>query len=151
MYILPIVSIIFLVMIDQFTKYIALTRLRPVGSITLIDGVLNLTFVENSGAAFGILLGRTTFLVVTTIIILIILTIYYVKLPKEKPNNIIRFSLILLISGAIGNFIDRVLLGYVTDFIHITFINFPVFNIADILIVTGTAIFVITTIFFDKK
>jgi len=147
---IPILVIIVLVAIDQFTKYLAVTLLKPVGEIPIIDGFFSLTYLENRGAAFGILQGARWFLVSSTIAILVGIFLYYRSLPNKKPHSYVRMSLILITAGAIGNFIDRVLAGFVVDFLNVTFINFPVFNIADIYIVVGTIFHSVLLIFFIK-
>ena len=137
-------------MIDQITKYLALTHLKPVGRINIIDGVFELLFLRNEGMAFGLLQGGRWFFVITTPIILAAIIFYYFKLPKHSPYHLVRLSLVLVFAGAIGNFIDRARDGSVIDFLHATFINFPVFNAADIFIVAGTFLFAIVNIFFVK-
>lgn len=145
-----IIIISFLIAIDQITKYLAYTLLMPIGQVHIIEGLFSLTYVENRGAAFGILQGARWFFIVSTMTILIGIFLYCRNLPKGKPFNYIRISMLFITAGAIGNLIDRVLLGYVIDFLHITFINFPVFNIADIYVVMGTISYSILLIFFDE-
>ncbi len=152
MNILVIIFIFALIAIDQVTKYLALRFLKPQGSITIIENIFSLTFVENRGAAFGIFQGKTTILSIITTIITIFIIYFYIKLPKEpKIYSWLRFSLILIISGAIGNLIDRVGRKYVIDFFHATFIDFPVFNMADIYVVVGSILMAILVIFFIKE
>lgn len=151
MYVAIVIFVCALVGVDQFSKYLAVNILKPQNTISIIDNIFSLTFVENRGAAFGIFQGRTTILSVITIFIVIGIIYFYIKLPKNKVYTWLRFSLILIISGALGNFIDRVRQGYVVDFFHATFINFPVFNIADIYVVTGAILMAILVIFFIKE
>ncbi len=148
--ILAIVLAVALIAIDQITKYVALVKLKPINSMTIIDGIFNLTYVENRGAAFGIMQDMRWFFVVLTFFFLCGIIYYYLKLPKERPYGFVRFSLVLVFAGAIGNFIDRVLRGYVVDFFHASFINFPVFNMADIYLVVGTILLAILLVFFIK-
>lgn len=142
---IAIFLISFFVSIDQITKRIAYAYLQNLGSIP-ITNFLSLTYLENRGAAFGIFYGARWFFIIFTIIILVGILFYYRSLPKSKHYTLVRISLILISSGAIGNFIDRFLFGFVIDFFHITAFNFPIFNIADILIVTGAIIFAIMTL-----
>jgi len=149
-----ILGVALLVGIDQAAKYLALHSLKPVGSITVIENIFSLTFVENRGAAFGILQGHTILLAIVSIFITVLLLYFYIKMPQGKVYKFIRFSLVLIISGAIGNLIDRFLRGYVVDFFHATFIDFPVFNVADIYVVVGSIFMAILVTFFledDKK
>lgn len=154
MYFLVMLSIAVLVGIDQVTKYLALQNLKPIRSVTIIENIFSLTFVENRGAAFGILQGHTILLAIVSVVITGLLLYFYIKMPEGKVYKFIKFSLILIISGAVGNFIDRLFRGYVVDFFHATFINFPVFNVADIYVVIGCILMAVLVTFFledDKK
>lgn len=148
MYLIALVVSIILIAVDQITKYIAIQYLKPVGYITLVDGLFSLTFVENGGAAFGIFQGGRWFFIILTSILLVGICVYYYKLPKTRVYSWVRFSLILIIAGAVGNYIDRFRNGYVVDFFQALFIDFPVFNMADIYVVTGTILFTILLLFF---
>ena len=139
-----------LIIIDQLTKYAAIYYLEPIGTYPLVDGVFELAFVMNYGASFGILQGGRVFFVVVTPFILIGLVVYYLRLPKQKPYNWVRLSLVLIFSGALGNFADRARQGYVIDFFYAKFIDFPVFNMADSFIVTGTFLFAVLLLFVVK-
>ena len=135
---------------DQTSKYLALTRIKPVETIPVIQNIFAFTFVENRGAAFGMFQGaRIGFLIVTPLILAAIVY-YFVKLPYGKVYSFVRASLILVAAGAIGNFIDRLFRGYVIDFLHATFINFPVFNLADTFVVTGTTLLTVLIVFFIR-
>lgn len=151
MKIITLLLVLFLIAIDQITKYLAYTLLMPVGQVHIIEGLFSLTYVENRGAAFGMLQGARWFFIVSTIIILIAIFLYCRGLAKVKPYNYVRISMLFITAGAIGNLIDRALLGYVIDFLHITYINFPVFNIADVYVVMGTLSYSILLILFDKS
>lgn len=150
MYILISIFVAILIGLDQFTKFIAIRNLKPIGTVSIIDNILSFTFVENRGAAFGIFQGKTVFLSIVTFVIVVGILYFYLKLPCTKVYMWIRFSLILILSGAIGNLIDRIFKGYVVDFFHVTFIDFPVFNIADIFVVSGAILMAILVIFFIK-
>jgi len=142
--------VVLLTIIDQATKLAAINYLRPVGSITLIPGVFSLTYATNAGAAFGMLQGARWFFVALTVIVISAMSYYYVKLPHSRAYSWVRLCLILIIGGAIGNFIDRLLKGYVVDFLHATFIRFPIFNFADIFLVVGTFLLAILMLFVIK-
>lgn len=145
------VCCVIMIAIDQITKRIAVLKLRPIENITVIDGILDFSFVENRGAAFGILSGRRWFFVVLTAIIAIAIIWAFIRVPKNKIYNLLRVSLILVLAGAIGNLIDRMFNGYVVDFLEVTFISWPVFNIADIYVVVGTIMLAVILIFFIKE
>ncbi len=151
--IIPLIAAVLLVAVDQITKYIALTQLKPIGSVTFIDGFMDFTFVENRGAAFGIFSGKTWLLLVISIIICAVLVWAMTKMPKTKEYRKLRVTFVLILSGAVGNIIDRALRGYVVDFFEFTFIKWPVFNMADIYVVVGTIVMAVIIMFFmkDKK
>lgn len=140
MYIFFIMGILLLVFLDQLTKWLVVLKLKPIHDVPIIDGIFHFSYVENRGAAFGILQGKHLFFIITTIIVMIFIAVYYYKLPKEKKYHPMRFALILIGAGAIGNLIDRIRLGYVVDFLYFKLIDFPVFNFADICVVVGVSI-----------
>ncbi len=148
MWIFAVVFAVVLIAADQFTKSIAFTKLKPIGSVTVLNNIFDLTYVENRGAAFGILQDGRWFFVILTSIVIGLIIYYYRKLPNEKPYSYVKFSLVLICSGAIGNYIDRLLNGYVVDFFHFRLIEFPVFNLADIYVVIGTLTFSVILLFF---
>lgn len=137
-------TVIVLVIIDQVVKYFCFNNL--VEPITLIPGFIELSYLENRGAAFGIMQDKSFFLVVFPIIIIIGLIVFYTKLGNSRNEKISKASLILILSGAIGNLIDRVFNGFVVDMFHFTFFDFPIFNIADIYVVVGTILLMIVTL-----
>ena len=142
--------LIAIVAIDQITKYIAVTKLMPVGSVTFIEGIMDFSFVRNFGAAFGILQGAKWVFVIMTLAIAIGTFIAFKKLPQDKGNNLLRASLIMILGGAIGNCIDRLARGFVVDFFEVTFIDYPVFNVADIFVVVGAFLMAFTVLFVIK-
>lgn len=150
MWIIYFVSCLILIGVDQITKYLALVRLKPIENCTVIPGVLDFTFVENRGAAFGILHGQRWFFVVLTVAVAIGIVIAVFKMPKNRQYHMVRFSLAFILSGAVGNLIDRLVRGYVVDFLEITFISWPVFNIADIYVVFGTFLLAFLILFVLK-
>ena len=138
-----------LIIADQVTKYFTVSMLKPVGSVEIIKNILNFTYVENRGAAFGILQNaRLVFIVLTTIAVAAII----IYLLKEKPRDkTLTCSLSLILAGAIGNMIDRILKGFVVDMIEVTFIDYPVFNFADCCVVIGAILLGIYIIFIYKE
>ncbi|MDR1539674.1 MAG: signal peptidase II [Clostridiales bacterium] len=135
---LPVLMCAALITADQATKHLAVNFLKPLDTTPVIPGIMNFTYVENEGAAFGLMQGARWFFVVLTALVFGVIIYYYLKLPKEKKYRPARVAMVLVASGAIGNAIDRALNGFVVDFIHASFINFPVFNLADIYVVIGT-------------
>ena len=129
--------------IDQLSKYLAVIFLSPVNTVPVIPHVFHLTYVENTGAAFSMLAGKQIFLIIITSIFIAILLYMLWVMPKKKCYYDINFGLSLIISGAIGNLIDRIRLNYVIDFFDVRLIGFAIFNIADIFVVVGCFLAVI--------
>jgi signal peptidase II len=144
---MELIFIVLVIVFDQVTKYIAKSGLQE-GTITLIKDYFELVYVENRGAAFGLFQNMKFLLVGITSIVIIIMIYYLFK--NRKMDIVLRISLILIIGGAIGNLIDRIILGYVIDFFHFymkDFFDFPVFNVADISVVCGTILLSIKLLF----
>lgn len=138
-----------LIICDQVSKIAVLKYLKPVGTTVVLKDILSLTYVENRGAAFGILQNSRWVFICTTIIILAVLIIY--KIKYKPQGKIINTSLCLLISGAIGNLIDRIFRGFVVDMLEVTFIEYPVFNVADCFVVVGAILLGIYIMFIYKE
>ncbi|OXS55081.1 signal peptidase II [Cohnella sp. CIP 111063] len=130
-------------MIDQFVKWFVVREMVIGESSVLIDGILSLTSHRNKGAAFGILQNQIWFLIIVTVIILAFI-VYF--LHKTYMNNKLKsVALAFVLGGALGNFSDRIFRGEVVDMVEITFINYPIFNIADCFIVCGTILLFISS------
>jgi len=145
---------LFSIILDQVTKKWALSILKNGSSIKIIKDFLRFSYVENRGAAFGILQNQIWFFVIITFIMLVFLGYMFFK--NKNITNLSKLSLVLIAGGAIGNFIDRVMRGFVVDFIDVRFGNlydFPVFNIADSFVVCGTVLLIILMLFnkFEKS
>ncbi len=126
-----------ILILDQGTKLWAHSVLRA-KPLVLIPGALELTYLENRGAVWGLMQGwRIVFLIATFLFLGIMLWFYIRK--RRDMSLLTRIILALLFSGAVGNLIDRLFLGYVRDMIYFSLINFPVFNVADIFVTCGTA------------
>ncbi|WP_370768430.1 signal peptidase II [Ruminococcus sp.] len=133
--------------IDQVIKFFVNANLKEVGSVSVIDNLLSFTYVENNGVAFGSFAGnRWIFVVLTTALIAAILIYMFKKKPQSK---LFYASVALLVGGGIGNFIDRVLYGYVIDYISLSFFP-PVCNFADYCITVGTVLLMIYVLFFTN-
>lgn len=140
-----------LIALDQMTKYLAVTYLMGTEGIDIIPGVFKLYYLENRGAAFGILQGQQTFFMVMTIVVLIAIIYIYGRIPVSGKYIPLRLCSIFIISGAIGNFIDRTTQDFVVDFLYFELIDFPIFNVADIYVTVSTAIFVLLILFYYKE
>lgn len=145
-------AIAVLTAVDQIIKYFVLLNLKPVGSVGVINGFLEWNYVENTGAAFGSFSGNTTLLsVITAVIILAGIAAIIFKKIKSKYLLV---TATIVIAGGLGNLIDRIFRGYVVDFIKVLFIDFPVFNFADILVTCGSfmlIIYLIIDIYNDSR
>ena len=128
---------IFFILIDQITKFFMIGK-----NIIVISQVLSFTYVENTGIAFGMASNNGIFIILLNIIILGIVLKFLIS-RKEKLNYVSKVALVLIISGGISNLIDRILRGYVIDYININLFNFPTFNFADICITVGVIIIVV--------
>ena len=147
---MPIIAVVVLILLDQGTKLWALASLKPIHNMTLVEGFMDLTFVENRGVAFGMFSGQRWFILLLTGIIAAGLIWFYVTMPKKKEYFPLRVSLVLVLSGAIGNIIDRLFRGYVVDFFEFTFFEWPVFNVADIYVVVGVTLLALMILFVVK-
>ncbi|SFI61743.1 MULTISPECIES: signal peptidase II [unclassified Bacillus (in: firmicutes)] len=142
---------LFVIAIDQVSKWIIVKEMELGESIPIIDNVLYITSHRNRGAAWGILENKMWFFYVITVIFVIFILFYMKK--YTKTDKLLGISLGLILGGAIGNFIDRVVRKEVVDFIH-TYIfsyNFPVFNIADSALCVGVALIIIQTLLEGKN
>ena len=141
-----------LILSDQIFKILTLEYLKPFGSVNLIKGFLRLNYVENTGAAFGMFKNNTVVLSVFTAII-VIGCLYFIFV-KPFENKVYNVCLVMIVAGGIGNLIDRLFRHYVVDYIEALFIEFPVFNFADILVTCGSfllAFYLIYETFKEKK
>lgn len=140
-----------MIVIDQVSKWIIVKEMELGESIPIIDNVLYITSHRNRGAAWGILENKMWFFYVITVIFVIFILFYMKK--YAKTDKLLGISLGLILGGAIGNFIDRVVRKEVVDFIH-TYIfsyNFPVFNVADSALCVGVALIIIQTLLEGKQ
>ncbi len=130
---------------DQITKILAVKYLMPLPTVPVIQDVLHLTYVENTGAAFGILQNhRWVFMVVSTV--MIVLLFFVMVKYKKYLHPLMNIGLSFVFGGGIGNMIDRTLSGFVVDFIDFTLIDFAVFNIADTFICIGVGFMILDVI-----
>ena len=140
-YLILAMELIVFILIDQLTKYAAVICLKGQSSISVLPGILELYYLENHGAAWGILENARIFFLITAVILVGVIWYYYRRIPAEKHWNFCRFLMAMLASGAIGNAIDRFWHGYVVDFLYISVINFPVFNVADCYVTLSVLLF----------
>jgi signal peptidase II len=135
-----IIAVIVLI-IDQLWKS-AIVKWMEIGqTIPLWEGVFHITSLRNKGAAFGILQGQRWFFIIVTLIV--VLGIIYYLQTEGRNNRRISFALSLLLGGALGNFFDRLIRGEVVDSLDFRLIDYPIFNLADVFIVSGVALMIL--------
>ena len=149
-YIFGMIGLIVLLGLDRITKIAALSSLKDTAGIDLIKGVLRFEYLENTGAAFGVMQGRLPILLIITLIILAAVIYVYLRIPEGKRYTVLKVLSILIIAGAIGNMIDRIMYGFVVDFVYVQLINFPVFNVADCYITVSVILFFVLVLFYYK-
>ncbi len=141
--------------IDQLIKFFAVTWLQDAGTVTLIPGLIDLVYVENTGAAWGLFAGNTWLLVGVTSLAIIAAVVFLLMKKVQSPFLIWMISVV--IGGGVGNLIDRIFRvdaagnHFVVDYLNFSFIDFPVFNFADCCVVIGMIAIVIYILFFDGK
>ena len=138
-----------LVVLDQIVKLLIRHNIALGESVTLIPGVMDLTYIQNTGAAFSLFRQHTWILAIISLVVAVLIVIALLKRVFTKPFGVI--SLAVVLAGAVGNLIDRVFLGFVTDMFKTTFMNFAVFNVADICVVLGGIAVCVYVIFFYEK
>ncbi|MFI3201456.1 MAG: signal peptidase II [Eubacteriales bacterium] len=147
-----VIMISILVAIDQWTKQWAIRTLKEQPDIPIIEGILELSYLENRGAAFGMLQNQKYFFILITIVVVTLIVFLIFKLPDDKKYNPLHFCLLGILSGAVGNnLFDRVSYHYVIDFIYVKVINFPIFNMADIYVCVATFFLCIYLLFVYKE
>lgn len=141
-------TLIFLavIILDQLSKFYAIKYLKPSFNFNLINNVLTFTYVENYGAAFGMFKNcRALFIVLTVVIVFFS---FYIMRKNKSKSKVLNMAIIFFVSGGVGNLIDRIIHGYVIDFISLSFFA-PVFNVADIFITIGAITFILY-VFYNK-
>ena len=136
-----------LIALDQWAKSMAYSTLRVNGPLVLIKGVFELLYSENRGAAFGILQGKQWFFFLVAAAVVIAVLVFVAKLPSGSRYLPLYIAMILLLSGAVGNLIDRAVRGFVVDFFYFSLIDFPIFNVADIFVVVGVICLAVCILF----
>jgi len=137
-----------LVVIDQLLKLWVLRDLQPIGTYPIIQDIFHFTYVENRGAAFGMMAGQKWLLVWVTALCLLLIVL--MMITGKVKGLFPLFTLAVILGGGVGNLIDRVYRGFVVDYIHLKVINFAVFNFADICVTCGTLVLVVWIMFFMK-
>ncbi len=152
-FLLEMISIVILVVVDHLSKIWAVSTLKGNDGIELVEGVLKLYYLPsgNTGAAFGMFKGQLWLFILITVLVCLVLFYALYHLPVEKRYFIVHPIIIMIIAGGIGNLIDRIMNGYVVDFIYFYLINFPIFNVADCFVTVATVILAFLLLFFYKE
>lgn len=145
-----LLGVFFLTFLDQWTKHLAVLHLKGQKDVILLPGIFQLQYLENRGAAFGILQGQQWIFLLLTIIYMVIAVWIYFRIPREKKYFALHAVAVVLTAGALGNFIDRTSQGYVVDFFYFSLIDFPIFNVADIYVVLSFIVLIICILFVYK-
>lgn len=151
-YILHAIVCILLVALDQITKYFARAYLTK-GPLALWEGVFSLHYHENRGSIWGILQGKVDILLIMSLVLFALFIYVYIKMPKISTYQPLFWILVVMGAGAIGNTIDRLFFGFVTDFLYFELINFPIFNVADcyITVCAFLTVFLVFTKYKDDE
>ena len=149
-YILMAVLAALIVAADQLTKFLVVQNIPLWDHVEVLPGIVGLTYVQNDGAAFSMLAGQQwLFAVIFAVFTVAVIWEFW---KKSLPfTTFERFCITAIYAGGLGNMIDRLRLGYVVDMIATEFINFPVFNVADIFITCGCIILILHLVFFNKE
>lgn len=143
--VITVMSIAVLVSLDQIIKLLVIKYLEPIGSLPLIDGFIQLNYAENTGAAFGSFSGYTWILSVFTLVVIVAGLVYILRGKVKFGVEYVCITLIL--AGGLGNLIDRISRGFVVDYIEPLFIDFAIFNFADILVTCSAVVLIIWMIY----
>lgn len=143
--VITVMSIAVLVSLDQIIKLLVIKYLEPIGSLPLIDGFIQLNYAENTGAAFGSFSGYTWVLSIFTLVVIVAGLVWILKGKLKFGVEYVCITLIL--AGGLGNLIDRISRGFVVDYIEPLFINFAIFNFADILVTCSAVVLIIWLIY----
>ena len=145
------IIMILLIAFDRFLKIYAVRKLKDHPSKSIIKGILELNYIENTGAAFGLLEGQRFFFVLVSVIIFAAIVYLVIRMPAKKKFLFAHIALSLLAAGSMGNMTDRLLYDHVIDYIYFSSIHFPVFNLADLYVLLATVVLVILLLFVYKE
>ena len=144
---LDLLGIIALVGLDQYTKYLAVIHLKDKPAYSIVSGILELNYLENKGAAFGMLQNQKAFFIFVAVVILGVIGYVLLKTPDSKKYRLLHLLLSLIAAGAIGNMIDRILLNYVVYFIFFVLFNLQILNVWVMYVTVSTVALVILLLF----
>lgn len=152
MFMVDFFLMLFVLLLDQFTKYMAIVKLQNKPSFVIVEGVLELTYLENRGSAFGMFENKKIMILFVGILFMTCIFAFLVRIPEKRKFCSLHILFTMIIAGGIGNMIDRLRLGYVVDFISFVLIHYPIFNVADIFIVCGTiSLFLLFALYYTDQ
>ena len=140
-----------LIFFDQATKGVAVRFLKGQEPFVIWDGVFELRYLENRGAAFGMLQGHQAFFLFTGLLVFAAALYFFRHVSADRKFFPIRMIAVFILAGALGNMADRLRLSYVVDFFYFRLIDFPIFNVADIYVSVGTAVLAVLILFYYKE
>lgn len=140
-----------LIFFDQVTKGLAVRFLKGQEPFVIWDGVFELRYLENRGAAFGMLQGHQAFFLLTGLLVFAAALYFFRHVSADRKFFPIRMIAVFILAGALGNMADRLRLSYVVDFFYFRLIDFPIFNVADIYVSVGTAVLAVLILFYYKE
>lgn len=145
------IGMILLIIIDQITKYFAIIHLKDSDPFVILPKVFQLRYLENPGAAFGILQNQRLFFIIITLVAVVVIFLLIFRIPEHKKYKPLLYILMFISAGAIGNFIDRVRFNYVVDFFYFELIDFPIFNVADCYVSISAVVLILLFLFYYKE
>ena len=145
------IMLIILILIDQLSKLFITTNFFLGEVREVIKNIFSIEYIRNTGAAWGMFPNGTIFFIIFSLIVCIGLLVLFNKTPKEKKYNYLSMVIIILVSGAVGNLIDRCFRKYVVDFFYFKLIDFPVFNVADIYVTVAAIMLILLIMFYYKE
>ncbi len=140
-----------LIFFDQATKGLAVRFLKGQEPFVIWDGVFELRYLENRGAAFGMLQGHQAFFLLTGLLVFAAALYFFRHVSADRKFFPIRMIAVFILAGALGNMADRLRLSYVVDFFYFRLIDFPILNVADIYVSVGTAVLAVLILFYYKE
>jgi signal peptidase II len=150
-YLAAVTAVSVLVCLDQFTKHLVLEKLKGNPPFIIWDGVFQLEYLENRGAAFGLFQGQRLFFFVSVFLVSIAFIWFFLKVPMEGRFVPLCMCAVFIMAGAWGNCVDRIVLNYVVDFLYFKLIDFPIFNVADIYVTVATFSLAVLICFYYKE
>ncbi len=140
-----------LVLLDMYSKRLAVIYLKDKAPIVLAQGVFELNYLENRGAAFGMMQNMKYFFLAVAIVMVLFVVYALFKMPLKAGYFVMRMCFVMIGAGAIGNMIDRLTTEYVVDFFYFSLINFPIFNVADVYVTCACILLILCVLFFYKE